>query len=173
MLLSIRMMLTDLEVEERDIRDITFNLYRAYARRLRDEILRFVETTADTYIDFGYTSVVLRRAEETIGDVNAQEVRLRDIIQEMNREYSRLRQSKELLECEGRNNFFKKIIGIIGSELVFLTSITYFKLMSVSIAIQYLIATVIVTYFVFREFYKRYLMVGPSAIFSERAYYER
>lgn len=170
---SIREMLVNSEVEERDIKKTKVNLYKVYAKHLRDEILQFVELSSDTYINFEDTSVVLNRAEETIENELAREPEIRNVVLEMNTEYKRLRQSEELLENKGRNNFFIKMIELLGLELVLFGGVSYFKIASASTALQYLISVAIVTYFIFREIYKMYLIVGSPTIFRNREYYEQ
>jgi hypothetical protein len=172
MLEEVGRMLTNLEMEERDIEAITLNLLKAYVKQLFNEILYFTEVNRDTYIDFDRTSEILERAKEVIGSSLSHEEDLRDIIESMTIELQRLRQSRRTLMKEGRSKFLKTLAGsyVVGITVVGL--ITSIGNVNISQVLGYSLFLAFVIYYLVEFFCKRVNVVSSSELLDDHDYFE-
>ena len=172
MLGSNKILLSEQKAEERDIQEIKSNLFKAYLRKLHDEILHFVEINKDTYIDFEDVPAILKNTEEIVEDKFAQISDYQDMIQKMSRTLRELRSNKSKLKKQGSRTFSRWLTLIYTLVIAAFGTTAIFKGSSISELPAYFILTVLMTYLLFEKIYKWWFIVGNLEIFREHNYYE-
>ena len=165
------MMAEELKAEERDIQEITTDLYLKYAEECFENIQYYLKWHENNYTDFRKTFEIMNRAHRVMQRTQVSIPDLGEIIKEMNVEINRLEDDEEGLKDEGFRRFIKYFGAMLGIEITTITGFVYQSSLP-TVGKAYGMFTGIflagyITYYVFGFLYKRCIITGAKKVLKK------